>query len=219
VRIAEEPAGVLEGLRERGVDGALGARAHRDLLLVQLVAGAAVDETWVDVMEAERLIELLAPEGVREGSPVDFEKLRSVRGSNELVASIQYAIRYPERVARLILYVGYARVAYLRGTPGARATCRAMIDLARAAWVGSNDTFRHVFTSRFIPGWAPGAVLRKGGSTGSAPWGWGPGRNLRVGMVNAEGSCQAGNWQCSTPQKFSSSGRQRASPARRARSA
>jgi pimeloyl-ACP methyl ester carboxylesterase/DNA-binding CsgD family transcriptional regulator len=72
--------------------------------------------------------------------------------SQGAVASIQYAIRYPERVARLILYGGYARGAYLRGTPETRATYRAMIELARAAWGSDNDTFRQVFTSRFIPG-------------------------------------------------------------------
>jgi pimeloyl-ACP methyl ester carboxylesterase/DNA-binding CsgD family transcriptional regulator len=67
------------------------------------------------------------------------------------VASISYAIRHPERVARLVLYGGYAHGAYLRGTTESRATYRAMIELARAAWGSDNETFRQVFTSRFIP--------------------------------------------------------------------
>jgi pimeloyl-ACP methyl ester carboxylesterase/DNA-binding CsgD family transcriptional regulator len=72
--------------------------------------------------------------------------------SQGAIASICYAIRYPDRVARLVLYGGYARGAYLRGTPETQATYRAMIELARAAWGSDNETFRQVFTSRFIPG-------------------------------------------------------------------
>lgn len=67
-------------------------------------------------------------------------------------ACIAYALRHPERVARLILYGGYAHGAYLRGTPESQATYRAMIELARAAWGSDNPSFRQVFTSRFIPG-------------------------------------------------------------------
>jgi pimeloyl-ACP methyl ester carboxylesterase/DNA-binding CsgD family transcriptional regulator len=65
---------------------------------------------------------------------------------------IRYAIRNPERVARLILYGGYAHGGLKRGTPGTQSTYRAMIDLARVAWGKDNPTFRQVFTSRFIPG-------------------------------------------------------------------
>jgi pimeloyl-ACP methyl ester carboxylesterase/DNA-binding CsgD family transcriptional regulator len=71
--------------------------------------------------------------------------------SQGAVACIAYAIRHPERVARLILYGAYARGAYLRGTPETRATYAAIIELARAAWGSDNETFRQVFTSRFIP--------------------------------------------------------------------
>ena len=38
-------------------------------------------------------------------------------------------VRHPERVARLILYGGYARGAYRRGTPESQAIYRAMIEL------------------------------------------------------------------------------------------
>ena len=65
---------------------------------------------------------------------------------------ISYAIKHPDRVARMILYGGYARGAMRRGTPGAESAFRAMIDLARVAWGKDNPTFRQVFTSRFIPG-------------------------------------------------------------------
>jgi pimeloyl-ACP methyl ester carboxylesterase/DNA-binding CsgD family transcriptional regulator len=65
---------------------------------------------------------------------------------------IQYAIRHPERVARIVLYGGYARGGLRRGSPATRLAYQAMTDLARAAWGKDNPTFRQVFTSRFIPG-------------------------------------------------------------------
>lgn len=67
-------------------------------------------------------------------------------------ACVQYAIRHPERVARIILYGAYARGALRRGTPLTRQEYQAMVDLARVAWGKDNPTFRQVFTSRFIPG-------------------------------------------------------------------
>ena len=65
---------------------------------------------------------------------------------------IKYALKHPERVARLILYGGYARGGLRRGTPETQLEFQAMINLSRAAWARENPTFRQVFTSRFIPG-------------------------------------------------------------------
>jgi pimeloyl-ACP methyl ester carboxylesterase len=67
-------------------------------------------------------------------------------------ACIKYAIQHPERVARIILYGGYARGAFRRGTPVTQQEYQAMADLARVAWGKDNPAFRQVFTSRFIPG-------------------------------------------------------------------
>ena len=75
--------------------------------------------------------------------------------SQGAAACIEYAIRHPERVARIILYGGYARGALRRGTPMTQRAHQAMIDLARADWGNDNPTFRQVFTSRFIPGGRP----------------------------------------------------------------
>lgn len=68
------------------------------------------------------------------------------------IACLNYAIRHPDRVARLILYGAYLRGAYLRGTAESRAVYRAMVELVRSAWGSDNPTFRQVFTSRFVPG-------------------------------------------------------------------
>jgi len=65
---------------------------------------------------------------------------------------VRYAVEHPERVARMVLYGGYAHGASTRGTPETQAAYRAMVELARVAWGKDNPTFRQVFTSRFIPG-------------------------------------------------------------------
>jgi pimeloyl-ACP methyl ester carboxylesterase/DNA-binding CsgD family transcriptional regulator len=100
-------------------------------------------ERWTGDLEA--VMEAARPEG----------KVTLLGISQGGVACINYAIRHPERVERLILYGGYARGAYLRGTPESQATYRAMIELAKAAWGSDNPTFRQVFTSRFVPDGTP----------------------------------------------------------------
>ena len=72
--------------------------------------------------------------------------------SQGAAACLQYAIRHPERVSRIILYGAYARGALRRGTPLTRGEYQAMVDLARASWGKDNPSFRQVYTSRFIPG-------------------------------------------------------------------
>ena len=64
---------------------------------------------------------------------------------------VHFAVRHPERVARMILYGGYARGWRLRGADTAVAY-QALVDLMRVAWGRDNPTFRQLFTSRFIPG-------------------------------------------------------------------
>jgi pimeloyl-ACP methyl ester carboxylesterase/DNA-binding CsgD family transcriptional regulator len=65
---------------------------------------------------------------------------------------VAYAVKHPERVAKLVLYGGYARGPLRRGDPDRESFYRAMIDLVRLGWGKDNPAFRQVFTSRFIPG-------------------------------------------------------------------
>lgn len=61
--------------------------------------------------------------------------------------AMAYAARHPERVGRLIVYGGYA--VGVGPTPGEHELAfRAMI---RAGWAQEDPTFRHVFTTIFIP--------------------------------------------------------------------
>jgi pimeloyl-ACP methyl ester carboxylesterase/DNA-binding CsgD family transcriptional regulator len=64
---------------------------------------------------------------------------------------VAYAVRHPERVARMILCGGYARGALCRTDEEANRTYEAIIGLA-TMWGSDNPAFRQVFTSRFIPG-------------------------------------------------------------------
>jgi pimeloyl-ACP methyl ester carboxylesterase/DNA-binding CsgD family transcriptional regulator len=105
--------------------------------------GALSLDQWVG--DLETVIEAARPDG-----PVTLFGI-----SQGASTCIRYAIRHPERVARMILYGGYARGAARRGTPETQAAYQAMIDLARVAWGKDNPTFRQVFTSRFIPGGTP----------------------------------------------------------------
>jgi pimeloyl-ACP methyl ester carboxylesterase/DNA-binding CsgD family transcriptional regulator len=68
---------------------------------------------------------------------------------------VQYAVQHPQRVARMILYGGYAQGAFRRGNETVERSYRAMVELARLSWGASNPTFRQIFTSRFIPGGSP----------------------------------------------------------------
>jgi pimeloyl-ACP methyl ester carboxylesterase/DNA-binding CsgD family transcriptional regulator len=65
---------------------------------------------------------------------------------------IAYAVKHPERVARLILYGGYARGIMRRGDRDAASEREAIAALARVSWGKDDPAFRQVFTSRFLPG-------------------------------------------------------------------
>jgi len=64
--------------------------------------------------------------------------------------AIEYAVRNPERVSRLVLYGAYARGRYRR-SEGETEQSRVLIDLMRVGWGGTVPAFRQVFSSIFIP--------------------------------------------------------------------
>jgi pimeloyl-ACP methyl ester carboxylesterase/DNA-binding CsgD family transcriptional regulator len=85
-------------------------------------------------------------EAARPSAPVTLVGI-----SQGAATCVRYAVRHPERVARLVLYGGYARGWALRDANAGR-TYRAIVDLVRDGWGKENPTFRQLFTSRFIPG-------------------------------------------------------------------
>src|SRR5690606_5258124 len=96
-------------------------------------------ERWVEDLEA--VVEAAAPQ----------EPFALMGISQGAAACIGYAVKYPERVSKLILYGGYSLGVSQRGDPEAERLYRAMIDLVRLKWGDDNPAFRQVFTSRFIP--------------------------------------------------------------------
>ena len=63
---------------------------------------------------------------------------------------IAFAVRYPERVSRMILCGGFSRGALRRSDEEAARMFAAITDLARL-WGSDDPAFRQIFTSRFIP--------------------------------------------------------------------
>jgi len=91
----------------------------------------------------------------------DLEAIVEAAGVNEpftlmgmsqgAAVCIAYAVRHPDRVARMVLCGGYARGALRRTDEEANQMYEAIIRLA-SLWGSDNPAFRQVFTSRFIPG-------------------------------------------------------------------
>ncbi len=105
--------------------------------------GALSVERFVEDLEA--VIEAAEPEG----------PLALLGISHGSAACIGYAARHPERVSRMILYGGYARGYFHRGSPDAEREYRAILEILQLGWGKDNPAFRQVFTSRFIPGGTP----------------------------------------------------------------
>ena len=63
---------------------------------------------------------------------------------------IEYAVRHPERVTKLVLYGAYAEGWAQRGDEAKRAGM-ALIELIRQGWWQDNPAFRQLFGSLFIP--------------------------------------------------------------------
>jgi pimeloyl-ACP methyl ester carboxylesterase len=66
--------------------------------------------------------------------------------------AIDYAVRHPERVSRLVLSGGYAQGWHARGNPAEIEGRKALLKLIEVGWGQDNPAFRQVFTSLMIPG-------------------------------------------------------------------
>lgn len=103
-------------------------------------------ERWLE--DLQQVVEAAQPEG-------KFALLGISQGG---AACIQYAVRHPERVSRMILYGAYARGYFQRGKPDAEHEHRAILEVLRIGWGKENPVFRQIFTSRFIPEGTPEQV-------------------------------------------------------------
>ncbi len=72
--------------------------------------------------------------------------------SQGAAVAIEYAVRHPDRVSRLVLAGAYARGRLARAsTPEQRQEAALDIELARVGWGRDDPSFRQVFTHQFLP--------------------------------------------------------------------
>ena len=65
--------------------------------------------------------------------------------------AITYAVRYPERVSRLILHGSFARMGWLVDTEEGQQRFEAALTLIRQGWGKDLPAYRQFFTSLFMP--------------------------------------------------------------------
>jgi len=83
---------------------------------------------------------------------VGVERFPLLGVSQGAAVAIAYAVRHPERVARLVLVGGYGRGRLVRAaTAQALDEARLDLEVARVGWRRDDDTFRQVFASQFLP--------------------------------------------------------------------
>lgn len=81
---------------------------------------------------------------------VGLERFALIGISGGGPTAIEYAVRNPERVSRLVLYGTYARGRYKR-SPVEAEHSRLFLDLIRVGWGGTVPAFRQIFTATYIP--------------------------------------------------------------------
>jgi pimeloyl-ACP methyl ester carboxylesterase/DNA-binding CsgD family transcriptional regulator len=90
----------------------------------------------------------------------DFEQLVAAADPTEpfillgisqgAAVAIDYAVRHPERVSRLVIYGGYA-MGWARRDPLETREYRALAELIRLGWGRGHPAFLQAFTTRFLP--------------------------------------------------------------------
>lgn len=79
--------------------------------------------------------------------------------SQGAAVSVAYAVHYPEKVTRLVLYGGYARGRFHRDlTPRQVQEAETMINVIALGWGQENPAFRQLFTTQLMPGATPEQV-------------------------------------------------------------
>jgi pimeloyl-ACP methyl ester carboxylesterase/DNA-binding CsgD family transcriptional regulator len=110
--------------------------------------GCGMTEWNVDDISPERQLADLADVVAAADIHEPFTLLGVSQGG---ATCIRYAVRHPERVARLILYGAYAQGWARRGDAVAAHEFDSIAALMRAGWGRNNPVFRQLFTSRFVP--------------------------------------------------------------------
>jgi pimeloyl-ACP methyl ester carboxylesterase len=110
--------------------------SDRDVADVSFDAWVSDMETVVDAAGLDRFAVL----GPSQGAPI----------------ALAYAVRHPERVAKLALHGSYLRGRLVRAnTPRDVEEAETLLHIARVGWGTENPAFRQVFTLLFMPGGTP----------------------------------------------------------------
>lgn len=75
--------------------------------------------------------------------------------SQGAAVSIEYAVRHPERVSKLILFGGYPAGWRIDASAEELAEREAVMTLTRTGWGQDNPAYRHIFSATFLPGATP----------------------------------------------------------------
>lgn len=110
--------------------------------------GCGLTDRDVADLSFERLIDDL--DAVVEAAGID-EPFTLLGISQGAAIALAYAKRYPERVARLVIYGGYARGWRVRGDAKGARLYDSIVEIAELGWDAENPVFRELFTKRFVP--------------------------------------------------------------------
>lgn len=71
--------------------------------------------------------------------------------SQGVVPAIHYAIKYPQRVSKLVLYGGYIRGWLLSRNPDVIRMGKALVEFTELGWGRPDPVYRRLFTKQFLP--------------------------------------------------------------------
>ena len=80
-----------------------------------------------------------------------LERFPLVGISQGCAVSIEYAVRYPERVTGLVLIGGYAAGWRYLASPEEQERREAVMKLTEVGWGTDNPAYRHIFSQTFMP--------------------------------------------------------------------
>ena len=111
--------------------------------------GCGLTDWDVEDLTNDRWIEDIAAVATAAGTIEPYSLLGISQGAG---ICVEYAVRHPERVSRLVLYGGYARGWARRGDAAVEREFRAITEVIRMGWGKENPVFRRIFTARYMPG-------------------------------------------------------------------
>lgn len=102
--------------------------------------------------------DLLVEDLLTVADAAGFQQFDLLAISQGCPVAVGFAVRYPERVRRLVMINGFAAGWAHARDPDVRAQWDALATLARTGWGKANAAFRQTFTNLFFPDATPPAI-------------------------------------------------------------